>query len=70
MGAAERARLGVHRLPASLPAALDALEADEVLLAALGPLRSRSYLTVKRAEADAFARADVAQECFHHFTKY
>ncbi len=66
---AERARLGARRLPDSLDAALNALEADDLLMTALGPLRSRAYLAVKRSEAADFAAHDAAYECFHHFTK-
>jgi glutamine synthetase len=67
---AERARLGAHRLPASLSAALDALVTDELLMDALGPLRSTAYLAVKRSEAAHFAQStDPYYECFHHFTK-
>jgi glutamine synthetase len=67
---AERARLGVHRLPASLSAALDALVTDELLMNALGPLRASAYLAVKRSEAAHFAQStDPYYECFHHFTK-
>jgi glutamine synthetase len=70
MSDAERARLSVHRLPASLSAALDALVTDSVLLDALGPLRSAAYLAVKRSEAAHFAQStDPYYECFHHFTK-
>jgi glutamine synthetase len=66
---AERAEQGIKRLPASLNEALDALEADELLMNALGPLRSRAYLAVKRSEAADFADHDDAYECFQHFTK-
>ncbi len=69
MTEAERLRAGAHRLPESLGAALDALEADELLMEALGPLRRRAYLAVKRAEAEAFAARGVDYECFHHFAK-
>ncbi len=66
----ERAASGTHRLPASLAAALDALETDELLMNALGPLRSTAYLAVKRSEAAHFAHStDPYYECFHHFTK-
>jgi glutamine synthetase len=66
----DRAASGAHRLPASLPAALDALEADTVLMQALGPLRSSAYLAVKRSEAAHFAHStDPYYECFQHFTK-
>ncbi|MGW3344224.1 glutamine synthetase family protein [Nonomuraea rubra] len=54
------------RLPKSLDEALDALEGDEVLMEALGPLRRSAYLAVKRSEAAAFAGKDVSYELFHH----
>ena len=66
----EASELGVRRLPDSLSAALDALEADELLMNALVPLRATAYLAVKRSEAAAFAEHDAAWECFHHFTKF
>jgi glutamine synthetase len=55
MESATRERLGVVRLPASLGAALDALESDSCLMSALGPLRSAAYLAVKRSEVRHFA---------------
>jgi glutamine synthetase len=67
---AARRRRGIRRLPDSLPAALDALEADDLLMEALGPLRRTAYLTVKRAEAAAFAANDTTFECYHHFMKF
>ena len=66
---AERSARGIHRLPDSLGAALDALEADTLLMDSLGDLRRRAYLAVKRSEAVAFADMDMARECFEHFTK-
>ncbi|GAA2384760.1 glutamine synthetase family protein [Nonomuraea africana] len=54
------------RLPSSLDEALDALEADALLMSALGPLRSSAYLAVKRSEAAAFKERDTAFELFHH----
>jgi glutamine synthetase len=66
---AERLAVGAHRLPASLDAALDSLEADTLLMDSLGDLRRRAYLAVKRSEVAAFAAMDAAQECFEHFTK-
>jgi glutamine synthetase len=67
---AERTSNGIHRLPASLAAALDALATDELLMDALGPLRGTAYLAVKRSEAAHFAHStDPYYECFHHFTK-
>jgi len=66
----ERAAAGAERLPRSLSEALDALAADDLLLAALGPLRSSAYLAVKRAEAAAFAEHDADFECFQHFIRF
>jgi glutamine synthetase len=66
---AERLAVGARRLPASLAEALDALEADDLLMESLGDLRRRAYLAVKRSEVAAFAGADPAYECFVHFTK-
>ncbi|MQA96818.1 MAG: glutamine synthetase [Streptosporangiales bacterium] len=66
----QRAEAAIERLPDSLDAALNALEADELLMSRLGPLRSSAYLTVKRSEAQDFATHDAAYECFHHFTKF
>jgi glutamine synthetase len=66
---AERLAVGARRLPGSLAEALDALEADELLMESLGDLRRRAYLAVKRSEVAAFADADPAYECFEHFTK-
>ncbi|HEY6279833.1 MAG TPA: glutamine synthetase family protein [Streptosporangiaceae bacterium] len=66
---AERLAVGARRLPASLAEALDALEADDLLLDSLGDLRRRAYLAVKRSEMAAFAGTDASYECFEHFTK-
>ena len=67
---AERERLTVVRLPASLPEALDALAADELLMSALGPLRSAAYLAVKRSEAEHFRLRDVEYECRRHWLNF
>src|SRR5689334_17831660 len=66
---AERLARGARRLPATLDAALDALEADTLLMDSLGDLRRRAYLAVKRSEVAGFEGMDAAQECFEHFTK-
>jgi glutamine synthetase len=66
---AQRSAVGARRLPESLSAALDALEADELLMESLGDLRRRAYLAVKRSEAAEFADMDTARECFEHFSK-
>ena len=68
---AERAMAGIDRLPAGpLSASLDALEADEMLMDVLGPLRSTAYLAVKRSEAAHFAHStDPYYECFRAFLR-
>ncbi len=70
MSSSTRRRRGIQRLPDSLSAALDALERDELLMEALGPLRRTAYLAVKRSEAAAFAAADTAFECRQHLMKF
>lgn len=62
----ERAALGIRRYPTSQAEALDALEADNVLMQALGPELACAYVTVKRSEYAAFASHDVAFEIKHH----
>jgi len=57
-------------LGAFIHAGLDALEADELLMEALGPLRRTAYLAVKRSEAAAFAAHDVAFECAQHAARF
>ena len=66
----ERERRGIRRLPASLGEALDALERDEVLMAALGDVLAKEYVAVKRSEVRAFEGMDVHFEIEHHFYKY
>jgi glutamine synthetase len=53
----EAALHGVARLPTSLAAALDALERDDVLCAALGEVVVPSYLAVKRFELETYRSA-------------
>jgi len=67
---AERAARGIDRLPATQKDALDALETDEVLTAALGPVLTESYLAVRRSEWDAYSAGDEAFEQQGHFSKY
>jgi glutamine synthetase len=66
----ERERLNIQRLPVTLDEALDALEQDHVLLEALGPLLSTSYIAVKRAESAFFAEKTPEEEALQHFYKY
>ena len=66
----ERAQRGIQRLPTSLDAALDALQADSVLTEALGPLLTSAYLAVKRLESRYFADKSPAEEVRQQFFKY
>ena len=66
----ERERRGIKRLPESLDAALDALEGDETLLEALGPLEARAYVAVKRLESAYFADKTPEEEARQHVYKY
>jgi len=66
----ERESRGIRRLPDSLAAALAALEADQLLLDALGEPLTRSYLAVRRSEWDAYSTQGPAFEHKHHFWKY
>jgi glutamine synthetase len=53
--AQQRERAGVHRLPTSSVEAADALAASRVLAEAMGEVLHDTVLTVRRAEAEAFA---------------
>ena len=66
----ERRSGGLARYPLTQGEALDALESDEVLTAALGEPLARSYLTVRRSEWQAYSAADEDFQFRHHFLKY
>jgi glutamine synthetase len=66
----EREDRGIERLPDTQEEALDALEADEVLTAALGPVLTESYLAVRRSEWGTYSLEGVEFEQRGHFLKY
>jgi glutamine synthetase len=66
----ERGDRGIVRLPTTQAEALDALEADEVLTGALGPVLAGAYLAVRRSEWAAYSSGDDAFEQQGHFLKY
>ena len=66
----QRKRRGIEPLPANQAEALDALDADELLLDALGPVLAQSYLAVRRSEWAAYSAGDEAFEQQGHFAKY
>jgi glutamine synthetase len=70
LGEAERAARGIRRLPASLDEALDRLAADATLMEALGDLLGRSYMAVRRSEAQSYAAMEPAAQFRGHFYKY
>jgi glutamine synthetase len=53
---AEAAEQGIRPVPPTLERALEALEADEVMRAALGPIIVDEFIKVKRSEWDAFIK--------------
>jgi glutamine synthetase len=67
---ADREKRGIRRFPLTASEALDELEKDEVLTAALGQGLATEYLKVRRAEAAAYAEKDEAFELEQHFFKY
>jgi glutamine synthetase len=66
----ERLARGIRPLPVTQKEALDAVEADRVLVAALGPVLAGSYLAVRRSEWGEYARQDEEFEQRGHFLKY
>ena len=62
--------LGIRPLPATQEEALDALESDRLLMDALGPALTTSYLAVRRSEWAAYSEGDEAFEQQGHFLKY
>jgi glutamine synthetase len=65
-----REKLGIRPLPGTQEEALDALQRDRVLMEALGPPLSRSYLAVRGSEWAAYSAGDEAFEQQGHFSKY
>jgi glutamine synthetase len=66
----ERERRGIRRMPENQEAALAALEADDLLIDALGPVLAASYLAVRRSEWAAYSAGDETFEQQGHFLKY
>lgn len=70
MTAEERAALGIRPLPGSLSGALDLLEADAVIGAALGEDLRMAYLAHKRFEAGLMEPLDPAEQCARYLMAY
>lgn len=60
----------VRPLPRSMKAALDELEKNNCLRAAMGDFLFSAYLKVRRSEQEAFDAADAAFELRSHFYKF
>jgi glutamine synthetase len=67
---AERERLGIRRLPESLAEALDELERDSALMAALGRQHAAAYLAVKRSEVEFFKDKTPQEVANQHLYKF
>ena len=66
----ELAAKGITRLPLSLEQALDALAEDPLIIAALGPLLTESYLAVKRSEVDFYRNKSPEDIAAWHRLRY
>ena len=66
----ERASRGIERLPTTLEEAINALEQDEVLCEAMGPVLAKEYIIVKRAVWEGFKDKDLEFELAQHFYKF
>jgi glutamine synthetase len=64
------ASMNIKRLPATLDEALDELEADPILMNALGELLSSSYLAIKRSEVIAYDGGVEEAEFAGNFYKF
>lgn len=66
----EAAARGIHRLPVSLPEAVERFRTDEVLRAALGPVLADAVIAVRLGEAAAVDGFDDAQVAAAYRWKY
>lgn len=70
MSADERARLGIHRLPTSLPEALDALLADPVVCSWMTPTFLECWMGMRKKEMEIVAGLDDAALCRRYAEVY
>lgn len=68
--AAKRDRLGIRRLPSSLPEALKALEADTTVRAWFSPTFLECYFAMKRKEIESVAELDDDAVCARYASVY
>ncbi len=67
---AERTLRGIRRYPQDLGAAIAALEGDEMLMGALGPMLAREVLAVRRSEFQTFKDMSAEEVARAHFYRY
>lgn len=70
MSAAERKKLGLVRLPETLPAALDALVADKTVTGWFAPVFVETFVGLKRHETERLAGLDPVAVCDLYRTLY
>jgi glutamine synthetase len=66
----ERQARGIRRYPETLLQAIDALEADPLLMATLGEARAHEFLAVRRAEWQDLSGARAERIHAVHFYRY
>ena len=66
----ERLERGITHLRASLPEAIEALERDEILVDAMGPLLGEPFVILRKFEEGHFAAHDIDYELKRHYNKY
>src|SRR6266704_5579367 len=70
MSPGELERAKIRPLPATMAAALDELEKDDLLTGSMGDLLARCYLAVRRSEQEWFAERDADFETRQHFYRF
>ena len=70
MSAEERATFGVRSLPANLEAALEALQADRLIMETIGSHASENYIKAKRMEWEEYTGTVHQWETARYLTKY
>ncbi|MGF1609151.1 MAG: glutamine synthetase family protein [Kiloniellales bacterium] len=66
----ERSRMGIEPLPATLDAALDAYEADEIAKGWFTPTMVEAYISLKRHESSMFAKTSPDEMCERYRLAY
>ena len=70
LSSVERDKLKIHSLPCNMKESMDNLKENKVLLKAMGPELSKSYLAVKKAEYEALCKLPAGKEVDLLLEKY